>query len=304
MLPKLLGFGSTLTGDGSLALGHRHPFEGQSMRTSSFGVLLAIVAPAIGQTDGAPPRIDVTGQPLAASVRRVLGALDLLGRPLDPDLAKRLNAAVTAEDAGRLQQLIDSQVLCLVAINPESRITVARGPVNAQLQQAGYVPFLVKVVNHGTVKARLRLTCPQAGARYAGIARLNMERQDQTVLRKNEARPGEPRRFLHLEMFMQPPLTSTLSGLEVEYVVAVIYSGDAGRREATLGFDVGQGTQDLGFRGEAPVLFDLRPAVSVKLSIHDHDGQPAYARLTFRDKAGFAVAGEASIASAAMRADR
>src|SRR5439155_22560225 len=37
---------------------------------------------------------------------------------------------------------------------------------------------------------------------------------------------------------------------------------------------------------EWPVLFDIQPAVALKLSIHDHDGRPAYARLAFRDKAG------------------
>jgi hypothetical protein len=34
---------------------------------------------------------------------------------------------------------------------------------------------------------------------------------------------------------------------------------EAGKREATLKFDVGQGTQDLGFRAEVPVLFTVRP---------------------------------------------
>jgi len=32
----------------------------------------------------------------------------------------------------------------------------------------------------------------------------------------------------------------------------------AGKREATLKFDVGQGTQDLGFRAEVPVLFTVQ----------------------------------------------
>ena len=48
--------------------------------------------------------------------------------------------------------------------------------------------------------------------------------------------------------------------------IALIYSSEAGRREATLTFDVGQGTQDLGFRAEVPVLFTVRPAVAVKLA--------------------------------------
>jgi hypothetical protein len=33
---------------------------------------------------------------------------------------------------------------------------------------------------------------------------------------------------------------------------------EAGKREATLKFDAGQGTQDLGFRAEVPVLFTVR----------------------------------------------
>ena len=39
-----------------------------------------------------------------------------------------------------------------------------------------------------------------------------------------------------------------------------LYSRDTGKREAKLAFDVGQGTQDLGFRNELNVLFDCEPA--------------------------------------------
>ena len=67
-------------------------------------------------------------------------------------------------------------------------------------------------------------------------------------------------------MFTQPPMTAELSGLRVEYAVALLYGSEAGKREATIAFDVGEGTQDLGFRAEVPVLFDVRPAANVKLS--------------------------------------
>ena len=67
-------------------------------------------------------------------------------------------------------------------------------------------------------------------------------------------------RFLDVEMFGSPPLTPRLSGLEVEYTIALIHSSEAGKREATIGFDVGQGTQDLGFRGEVPVTRHLTEA--------------------------------------------
>ena len=66
----------------------------------------------------------------------------------------------------------------------------------------------------------------------------------------------------------------------------MIYSNEAGQREATLSFDVGQGSQDLGFRSEIPVLFNVRPAIPVMLSIKDYDGRPSCGRFTFRDKTG------------------
>src|SRR5258707_2477582 len=81
-------------------------------------------------------------------------------------------------------------------------------------------------------------------------------------------------------------MTANLSGLKVEYAIGLLYSNEAGKREATIAFDVGQGTQDLGFRGEVPILFDVRPGVKVKLAITDFDGHPTVGRFTFRDKAG------------------
>ncbi len=93
-------------------------------------------------------------------------------------------------------------------------------------------------------------------------------------------------RFLEVATFTKQPLKPNLSGLSVEYVVVQLYSRDAGRREATLTFNVGQGTQDLGFRSELPVLFDAVPAVDVVLGIQDHDGTPTTAALVIRDKLG------------------
>jgi hypothetical protein len=264
-----------------------------SLSIRSCGVRLVVLAACamilwavVPRLAGEPPPIDVAGQPLAANVGRVLEAMELLGRPLGANPTKQLRAAIAAEDSDQLQKLLDPLVLCIVTINPESRIKVERGPAEARLQQAGFTPFVVKVVNQGTVKVPLRITSPQAGPSYAGVTPLIMQRQDQTALTTNEPRPGTPRRFLQVEVFDWPPMTATLRGVEAEYVVVLIYSGDAGKRDATIGFDVGQGMQDAGFRGETPILFDVRSAIPVRLSIHDHDGRPAYARLTFRDKAG------------------
>ena len=168
------------------------------------------------------------------------------------------------------------------------RKCASRSPRAGQgdLQQAGYTPVLVKVINDSTATKALRISSPQAGPPYAGMARLSMTRQDQLHLLTDPKYRPDKDRFLHVEMFTSQPMTANLSGLKVEYAIALIYSSEAGKREATIGFDVGQGTQDLGFRAETPVLFDVRPAVPVKLAIPDHDGQPTVGRFTFRDQAG------------------
>jgi hypothetical protein len=230
-----------------------------------------------------PQVVSVEGQPLAANVNRVVETLSFLGRPLPPETLADLSDAAQLRDAARLQQLLDPLVLLIVRLNPELPVKVSRGPGPAILEQMGYRPVLVKVINPSALTKPLQITSPRSGPVYAGVAELSMKRQAQESLRENENVAGDPDRFLHLEMYTNPPMTPSLSGLAVEYMVALIYSADAGKRKATIGFDVGQGTQDEGFRGETPVLFDIQPAVPVRLSIRDHHGQPTAARLTFRD---------------------
>ena len=87
-------------------------------------------------------------------------------------------------------------------------------------------------------------------------------------------------------MFNKQPLKPGLSGLELEYRIIQLYSRDVGRREAMLGFHVGQGTQDLGFRNSVPLLFNSVLAVEVALGVKDWDGTPTYAALTIRDSLG------------------
>jgi hypothetical protein len=230
--------------------------------------------------------VAVEGQPLGANVTRVLQALESLGSPLPKETAESLTRAAKARDASQLQRLLDPHVLFIVSINPESRVKVQRGAAPAVLQQAGYTPVLVKILNQSTVTKRMRIVSPQAGPPYAGVADLSMKRQQQEGLRQNENTAGATDRFLHVEMFASPPMTDALSGLEVEYAIALIYSSEAGKREATIGFDVAQGNQDLGFRGEVPVLFDIHRARRVNLIVRDADGEPTVTKLLFRDAGG------------------
>ncbi len=244
---------------------------------------LSIFAP---QRAAALPVIEVGGQPLGANVERLISALEYLGHPLSGQLKSQLESAARDRDSGSLQQLLDPQVLLVVSLNPEVRVKVARGQVAAFLQQGGFTPCLIKVVNESTVTRQLQINSPQSGAVYAGADLGILKRQAQTELNRDENLGRRTDRFLQVEMFRDPPMTPNLSGLQVEYAIALIYCAESGMREATIGFDVGQGTQDLGFRGEVPILFDVRPAIPVKLRVRDHDGSPTLAHLVLRDHLG------------------
>jgi hypothetical protein len=93
------------------------------------------------------------------------------------------------------------------------------------------------------------------------------------------------RRFLDLQMFNKQPMRERLSGLEVEYRILQLFSRDAGKREAKLSFNVGQGTQDLGFRNDIDILFTSRPATKVTLRVFDSDDKPTTGSFLIRDTA-------------------
>jgi hypothetical protein len=194
------------------------------------------------------PVIATDGQPLAANIDRLDQALEYLGAPLPSAMRDAIKRAGQARDARALQQLLDPRVLLVVQINPEARVKLGRGPASAEIQQAGYTPVIVKVVNESGGTGRLHIGSPQSGPVYAGMSELSGNRMQQQHLRQNENVDKRTDRFLDLEMFTAAPMTATLSGLQVEYAIALVYSSEAGRREATITFDVGQGTQDLGFR--------------------------------------------------------
>jgi len=217
--------------------------------------------------------IAVEGQPLANNAQRLLQTLDVLGSPFPGEQADALRVAIKARNAAKIQQILDPHVLVLVSLSPEARVKAKRGPATVALQQGGYTPVIIKVHNESTVTKPLRISSPQAGPIYSGGAA------------GNKGKPSKDH-FLDVEIYSKQPMTEKLSGLEVEYAVALIHSAEPGKREIVLGFDVGQGTQDLGFRAEVAVLCNIRPAIPVTLRVKDHDGTPTTGRFTFKDKLG------------------
>ncbi len=222
-------------------------------------------------------------QPLSSSVRRLLEALDHLGAPLAPAHRERLESALAEADAPAavrtIQELLDPYCLALVRVNPESRVKVEAGPAPKRLLQGGWRTFLVKVRNEAGVTAPLRVRSPNAAPPFQGASG---SPEPSPALTPRDVAD----RFLEVDLPAPQPLAEALSGLALEYRVIQLYSRDAGKREAVLGFDVGQGTQDLGFRGERALLFDCAPAVEVTLEVLDDVGRPTTASFVFRDEDG------------------
>ena len=185
------------------------------------GVTLAAVKVGTAAT---PAGHDSLGQPLGANAQRLVQALEFLGSPLPPATSTGILAAARERNTGELQRLLDEFVLLQVEINPELRVKVSRGSRRAALHQNGFTPVLIKILNDGHATQRLRISSPQGGRVYAGAAALSLDRQQQPELRTNENPTGEPGRFLEVEMFAGPPMTDYLSGLEIEYALALISS--------------------------------------------------------------------------------
>jgi hypothetical protein len=91
-------------------------------------------------------------------------------------------------------------------------------------------------------------------------------------------------RWADISIYNKPPMEKRLSGLGVEYQILEIYSRDAGQRSADISFNVGQGTQDIGFRNDMLVLFHADAARQIKLHVLDENGKPSIASLTIRDR--------------------
>ncbi len=187
-----------------------------------------------------PPADDVDWSHLRKHGQQLLDVLKSLETPLPARTEKSLRDLFAEEQprdpgvaAVRVQELLDPHCLIGVTINPESRVKAARGPLPAELTRNRETIVIVKVVNQGGVRHALAVSGPQLHS------------------------PGQTGdgRWLEAAVVAPPPLGKGLSGDRLEYVLMRLAPREAGKREATLSFDVGQGSQDLGFRADVPILF-------------------------------------------------
>jgi hypothetical protein len=203
--------------------------------------ILGSVSSAWGQSS-LPVINDVDVRALRVQCRQLLDGLAKMKAALPPETDRELRALLkdqkqtSDETAAKIQKLLNDQCLVGVSINPESRVKAARGPRSAELVVGKESVVLVSVLNEAGVTHALSLEGPQI------------------IGPKENAKD----RWLHATVYPDHPSSQKLSGQKVEYVLLRLKAEKAGKREATLIFDVGQGTQDLGFRAEVPILFTTK----------------------------------------------
>ncbi len=253
------------------------------------GALFAALSAAAPRSAGDDLSVisGVERQPLIAATQRLMEALQFSGTPLAPAVVTELQKAFQEQDdraaVKRVQELLDPLCLTEVNINAESRVKVKAGPVSKQLMQQGWRTFLVKVHNEAGINPELKVESPNAAPVYQrGKGTRQQPRTDEKLVNPSDV----PNRWLDVSLLNREPMTKKLSGLLVEYRPLLLFSRDVGKREASLAFNIGQGTQDIGFRNAVPILFDCEPAVKVVLGVKDVDGEPTTAAFVIKDRRG------------------
>jgi hypothetical protein len=234
-------------------------------------------------TVGEMPKITgVEPQPLLAQAIRLNEALEFLGSALSEEDSRHLKelqqTRLGPDLVKQVQEILDPYCLAMVDINPEGRVKVLRGPAIAKLIQGGWTSFLVKVRNEAGITAKLEAQSPNSAPALHGST------YSPRVAKENILTAGQVAdRFIEMTIYRNRPMLTNLSGLKLEYAVLQVYSKDAGKKEVEIGFNVGQGSQDIGFRNAIHILFDVRKSVKIFLNIQDGDGKPAMASFTITD---------------------
>jgi hypothetical protein len=207
--------------------------------------ILILLAGASADAQTTLPLVEeVEWGPFREHCRQLLQTLDKSASPLPAKTVRQLKTILEREPddpaaaSAAVQKLLDAHCLIAVNINAESRVKASRGSAEIQMHQNRPALVLLKVHNDGGVTHALRLYGPE-------------------LVRDREDDAG---RWLEAVLVTEAPFRPELTGRRLEYRLLRLVPHQSGKREATFQFDVGQGTQDLGFRAEVPILFSVRKA--------------------------------------------
>lgn len=212
-------------------------------------VVLSSLFPGAVFSDVLPVVEEAKLQPVQVTLRRLVQATDYIGSPLQGD-----RAALFSSDLSGIQKQLDPLCLAAITINPESRVSATPGEGERILVHGEWSCFLVKIVNEAGVTAPLRVSSEESA--------------------------------IVADWFVDRPMQERLAGIPLEYRLLLLRPGEAGKVASILTFDIGQGTQDLGFRSDLLLNFDVAETREVFLRPVDEDGKPTTAAFEIRDEKG------------------
>ena len=184
------------------------------MTSFAIAVALAVTGGSLGDA----PADSVFGQ--------VEAILKLRKSDWPKDSVSAVEAAIAQKDAPALHKALDEMVFLRVSINPEGRVSLARGAAPAELFAVRPALFLIKIENLSGGQQRL-------------TPRGSFASDDENPFTLTLKKPID------------------LAGLPVEYRLLEVTCTKLGRSELTIAFQAGQGSEDLGFRADVPVLFKV-----------------------------------------------
>jgi hypothetical protein len=148
-----------------------------------------------------------------------------------------VNAIRQSVHTGTLRNAAEPLTILKVQINPESRVKLAPVTLPESLVQHRTQRFLIEIHNEARIQAPLRIRALDQSA--------------------GDIQPAD---WCDVRLMDNLVSSSVLSGEETEWKLLELRSDLAGRREVRFEADVGQGTQDLGFRASADVLLKVNPS--------------------------------------------
>ncbi len=155
----------------------------------------------------------IEAQPLIAQAKRVMEAESELGSPLAADDRREHETAFGQTDpvapSATVQRILNKYCLFAVAINPEERVSVTRGPAKAELDEKGWRQFLVRVHNDAGCTAGLAAVSPNGISAFSGGSRGPNASSDSDRAYRGDGRPAPSPlydRWLDIQTFDRQPL--------------------------------------------------------------------------------------------------
>ncbi len=190
---------------------------------SRLAAILLLSIPLQARSQSLPLVEDVEWSAFQQHLSQLLPHLEKMHHP--KAMLAKIHRLIKEKNIDEIQKVLAPLCLIGLHINPESRVKAKPGSASVQLILNKPTYFLVQAHNEGDVKAPVKIT-------------------------------GENGQWLQMRI-THPSKSSALTGHRLEYLILKLTAKESGKREVTFKLDAGQGTQDLGFRAEVPILFHI-----------------------------------------------